>query len=168
MWRTLCQNCSVSSQVSTQSFGFHPGDSPPKGFLFFSILRLLASDLPPLSAFHFIWRPLSNCATDGSKNFSTDFIETTSAKFSWFSSVKRSTGTTSPSTHLEAGSFNFSHLSDRVPPPTLCSQEATGLAWYSRHCIALYAHSCFWHLIYPPLFFPHLYFYILFNFSFQF
>lgn len=49
----------VSSQFSTQKFGFHPGGFPPKRvfILLYSSFATLWSALRRL--FHFIWRPLS-------------------------------------------------------------------------------------------------------------
>lgn len=163
---------------------FHPGDSPPKGVYssLFSFCHPLIC--PLLSVFH-LSASERCCATDVSKNFLTNIIETTSAKFSWFSSVELSIGTTSPSIHVEAGRFNFNHLSSRVPPPTFPSEAFSQdvmcfisvsisvprrpqiWAWYSLHCFALSAHSCFGHLIYPFCFALFI-FYILFIFNFVF
>lgn len=153
-----------------------PGTLLLKGFIL--LYSSFASLWPALRCLCFISLTASEhyCATDVSKKFLTNLIETTSAKFSWFSSVELSIGTTSPSINLEG-----------VPPPTrsiwgifprchvfylcqhLCSQKATdlGLILTSFYCTV--CTFMFWTPYLPP-FLPYIYVYILFifNFSFQF
>lgn len=153
MWMTLCQNWYPHS-FQPRSLVSVPGTLLKKGFLFFFILLLLPSDLPSAVCVSIhLTASERYFVTDVSKNFLTNLIETTSAKFSWFSSVKLNIGTTSPSIHLEAGRFNFNRWRSPFLPSSSSISVSISVprrpqiwAWYSLHCIA---HSCFWHLIYP-------------------